>query len=134
MLYIYIYVCIYIIYITYIIYIYIYIYEENKIVKIKDRVLRLRTKVTIWFTYLMLSRYQISWNWRHIKKCYFRRFCDLSLFIEQRLEFIYGSILIRFSKWLIFLNNLEKRKQMELSFSTQVHKCSSTVNCLISCL
>ena len=79
--------------------------------KIKDRVLRLRTKATIWFTYLMLSRYQIWWNWRHIKKCYFRRFCDLSLFIEQRFEFIYGSILIRFSKWLIFLNNLERENR-----------------------
>ena len=43
------------------------------------------------FTYLTLSRYQVR-HWRH-RIHYFRRFCDLSLFIERRFEFI--SILSR---------------------------------------
>ena len=31
-----------------------------------------------------------------LRTCYHRRFCDLSLFIEQRFEFIYEIIFIRF--------------------------------------
>ena len=47
------------------------------------------------FTCLMLSRHQVL-SCCHIKNYYFRRFCDLSLFAEQRFEFIYETIFIRF--------------------------------------
>ena len=68
------------------------------------------------FTYFTLSMYQL-WSWYHITNRYFRRICDLSLFIEQRLEFIYEIIFIRFSLWFSFSNSLEKRKHKKLSVS-----------------
>ena len=43
------------------------------------------------FTYFTLSRYQ-TWSSGHTKNHYFRRFCNLSLFIQQRFEFIYDII------------------------------------------
>ena len=62
------------------------------------------------------------------KNRYLGRFCDLSLFIEQRFQFIYEKNLIKLFRWFILLKSLEKRKHMKHSVST-VHKCSAIANC-----
>ena len=82
------------------IYVYIYIYE-NKRMKIKDRALRFTHKRFRWcrFSSVYKSYHFVLLIWRClgikdgddvvIGTRYFRRFCDLILFVEQRFEFTY---------------------------------------------
>ena len=93
--------------------------------KIKERVLRFTHNRFCWcyfssvykgyhFALLILSCRGIKYEigvilWTH----YFRRFCDLSPFIEPKFGFMYEIIFIRFSWRFIFLNNLQKRKHIK---------------------
>ena len=99
-IYIHIYICIYICIFIYIhIYIYIYVYLYIYIYMKRTGMLMLFFKcvqrLSFCFTCLTLSRYQV-WSKRYIKNHVFNRFSDLSLFIEQRFEFIYETNLIIF--------------------------------------
>ena len=86
----------------------VYIYEHNRM-KIKDRVLRFTRKRFRWcyfssvydgchFVLLIWRCLGIKYEFEVILITrYFKRFCNLSLFIEQRFEFICEIIFIRFS-------------------------------------
>ena len=83
--------------------------SENNRMKIKDIVLRFTQNQFCWscFSSVYKGYHFILLIWRCLgikywddvilSICYFRSFCDLSLSIEQRFEFIYEIIFIRFS-------------------------------------
>ena len=56
----------------------------------------------------------------------FLRFSNLILFTEQRFEFVFEIIFIRFSWWFMFLKNLEKRKHLKLSIFRSAWMFSTT--------
>ena len=82
--------------------IYACIYENNRM-KTKDRVLSFTHKRFYWCCFSSWHKgcYFVLFIWRCLgikcevnvilRICYFSRLCDLSLFIEQRFEFIYNS-------------------------------------------
>ena len=72
---------------------YIRICITDNRMKIKDKVFQVCTKVTILF-YLLNAKYEVDVI---LRTHYFRRFYDLSVFIEQRFELIYKIIFIRSS-------------------------------------
>ena len=82
------------------IFIYIYIYENlRQSTKIYTRLVSLMMffkcvqSLPFFFSYLTFSKYEVDVM---LRTRYFRRFYNLSLFIEKRFEFIHEIIFIRF--------------------------------------